>query len=86
MKHNLYAVKDIKAGTFGLPVKSQNAVTSMREVITAAKTEGSALNQFPQDFQLFRVSEYDDETGTFNGEPEFIIDVISLIQKDVKNG
>ena len=73
MKQTLYAIKDIKSGSFGSPVAEINEAVFIR-TLTKEINENtrSSLYSWPEDFQLFKIGEYDTETGSIKACVEFI--------------
>lgn len=64
-KKNVYSVYDSVSEEFGLPVLFKNDVQAYRsfkkEVLENDKVA------FPSDYKLFRIGEFDDETGEIDG-------------------
>lgn len=66
----VFSVLDSKAGAFLKPFCSPNQGTAVRDFSQGVYSEGSPLNQFPEDFSLFELGEFDDTKGVFiNREP-----------------
>lgn len=65
MKRKIVAVLDAAASTFGTPffvVSTGQAVRSFKDEINRP-AEDNPLNRHPEDFTLYCLGEYDDETG-----------------------
>lgn len=62
MKYNLYSFRDLKAG-FDFPKPDQNDATAMRGFAFAVNTENSIMGFEPKDYQLYKVGEFEVETG-----------------------
>lgn len=77
----LFALKDVKAGTFGNPLSFVNRGVALRSLGEAASSPESALNKFPHDFQLFALGEFDQFSGklTLLDTPDFVITVGDLL-------
>ncbi len=73
MKLNVYAIKDIKLGKFAQPIIANNDEI-MKRMLTAAvnSEEITALREFPEDFDLYKIGEYSEETGKITSKVEFI--------------
>lgn len=73
MKQNAYAIKDAKTNTYGVPFFTHNDGTAERSFTQAANDPNTTIHQFPQDYALYRVGEFDDESGEIKPEkPVFI--------------
>lgn len=77
-----FAVKDLAVQAFGTPflVRSTGeAIRSFQDEVN--KQDGnSAIAAHPEDYELYRIGEYEDETGKLTGiEPE-----LSARAKDLK--
>ena len=68
MKTKLYCVHDWKSGLFSKPVHDHDDNIAIRNFVSAVSAAEGALAEYPEDFGLYRVGEFDDETGMF--EPE----------------
>lgn len=64
MKINLYALRDNKVGTFNPPVKIQNDAAAIRMFGDMVQRDtDSIVGQHPEDFSLWFVGTFDDESG-----------------------
>lgn len=61
----VFSVFDSKAASFAQPFFSPTIVTAQRAFTGACKETTSMLNQYPEDFCLFHLGEFDDQTGLF---------------------
>lgn len=78
MKYPVYAVRDIKAG-FGAPEVSLNEGTMVRTFSQRINQEGSVLAFAPKDYSLFRIGDYDTDSGKFDPVlPEFVIEGVDV--------
>lgn len=64
MKQRLYSIRDNKVG-FMQPVIRQNDAVAIRDFVATISLSGSdsMLKLCPEDFDLFYVGTFDDETG-----------------------
>lgn len=65
MKYNLYCVRDVKANLFWQPQMDSNDETAKRGfAMMINSSDARSLTGFaPKDFDLFRIGEFDSETG-----------------------
>lgn len=62
MKLGVYVVRDVKS-TFMTPTFDVNDNTAIRNFAHAVQTSGTVISSHKQDFELYKVGEYDNETG-----------------------
>ena len=62
MKCALYCIKDAKIG-FMSPVVEQNDAAALRNFSQAVNETGSLMHYCPNDFALFKVSDFDTDAG-----------------------
>lgn len=73
MKFNVYAVKDLKKGTYLQPffipfyVRTEDVLVDFGRNLKAAE---SVISQNSGEFELHKIGEFMDETGLFIGLPE----------------
>lgn len=87
MKMSIYSLKDRK-GSFANPYIMQNTEQAIRDVKTAVnENKGNILNKYPEDFELYKIGEFDTETGAITSKVEMIINLNELksIEKIVEN-
>lgn len=68
------SVFDSASGLFGQPVFAPSrgvAIRSFSDEVNRANTE-NALNIHPEDFTLFQLAEFDEETGIFTAKHEML--------------
>lgn len=59
----LVAVLDKKALAFGAVYTSKNESTAIRDFSIACQNPESNLNRFPEDYQLCKLANFDEEQG-----------------------
>lgn len=59
----IYALRDIRTEAFNRPMFLQNEAVLDRSIRDAMQDENSLLCSHPEDYQLFELGEYDEETG-----------------------
>jgi hypothetical protein len=85
MKKNAYSFKDQKAGTYSDPYYAINDATASRSFSQACDTPDTMLNQYPEDFSLFKVGEWDDTSASLKGiDPVFIMNGKTQIKPEEK--
>lgn len=82
MKH-IYAVKDLAVQAFGQPffVRAKGeAIRSFQDEANST-TGQSAIAKHPEDYELYFVGNYDEQTGTIHSEnPELIARAKDLLK------
>ena len=74
MKYNLYAIKDAKAEVFADIFQLPNNAIALRKFSEACTDEKSELHKYPEDFALYLIGSYDNETGHLSA-PEQPIEI-----------
>ena len=71
----IYTIKDNKANMFNVPFYSIHKNDAVRSFTRAASDPQTNLNQFPNDFDLYYLGTFDEETSKFNlmETPQFTI-------------
>jgi hypothetical protein len=74
MIQNVYTIKDAKTNAFANPFYSVNDATAIRSFEQAAADPNTTISQFPEDFSLYKLGTFSDESGEFTLEktPQFI--------------
>lgn len=74
MEINLYAIKDCKMGKFNNPFTAENNDVAKRMLATTMlnKSIENGIYQFAEDYQLFKIGAYDNDTGELKTEVEFV--------------
>lgn len=72
MRLGVYCIRDIKAGWL-TPNVDQNDATASRNFVHAMKNVNSILYTHPKDFDLFKIGEFDTETGILYGLVEHVL-------------
>lgn len=77
---DIYSVKDVKAGRFlglnlfpGRPV----AIRAFGSAVNS-KEGGNLLSDFPEDAQIYKLGEFNDESGEISYAEEFIMNATEL--------
>lgn len=68
----LYAVKDVKVG-FMSPIMRKNDELAKRDFLNQARSsEPNMLNTNPEDYELWRIADYNEDTGIVTSNLECI--------------
>ena len=85
MSHNLYSVLDKKANVFTMPFHQLNDEVAIRTMTDCVNTPNHNYQLNPDDYALYKVGEFEDETGFINPDkyeddkyPERICDLSEL--------
>lgn len=79
----IFAIRDIKAESFGRPFFSVNPPMAMRELQTVVNEPGNSMATYAEDFQLFLIGEFDEITGKIvSDEPHHICSIQDLVNKE----
>jgi len=65
MKHEVYGIRDAKAQAFLPPFMSQNEATAIRSVAHLCMDENHQFNKSSEDYDLFHLANFDDESGKY---------------------
>lgn len=63
MKHFLFSIQDTVAQTMAAPFMFQNINLAKRALRDLVNDETSRVSKNPEDYQLYLLGEFDDETG-----------------------
>lgn len=72
MADNVYTIFDKKAQVYGPLFTAQNDPTAIRQVQMMQEGE-SLLSQHPDDFAVFRIATYDNQTGVLTGNAALFV-------------
>lgn len=73
MKQNVYSVYDVKAGAYMRPFFTQTEGMATRAFIDEIANADSPLGKHPEDYSLYRVSEFDELEGRFIAQDPVLI-------------
>ena len=81
MKVGIYCIRDQKAAVFYEPRLFQREEVALRDFNQMVHNTGSVIAFSPSDFDLFRVGEFDTDTGIVSGDNviQFIVNGGSLV-------
>lgn len=75
MIHQCFSVKDLKAESFALPFFLPRIEVAVRTFCDALKDSSHPMHAHPDDYQLFVLGTFNDETGLFESlaQPRFLM-------------
>lgn len=82
MKINLYSVKDSKLGKFCQPFTAPNDEIAKRMLQSTIRAGGNNIADYPEDFQLFKIGNYDEDTAELTTEQKFLANATEFIKKE----
>lgn len=65
----MYSIRDTKSELYSTPWYAINHATAIRNFSKAVNSSESPIKEQPEDYDLWYVGEYDDNTGKINPEP-----------------
>lgn len=69
MIYKTYAVFDSKIGTYARPFQMQTSGEALRSWMDIVNDEKTQFYKHPEDFTLFELGSYNDDTGKFENHP-----------------
>jgi len=82
MQLKIYSIRDSKSECFTQPFFQHTAGEAERNFKTLVNDEKSTQNKYPEDFSLWEIGNYDDNTGKITPiEPHHVVNAVQLIQK-----
>ena len=70
MIQNAYSIKDAKANVFSAPFFQLNDQVAQRSFEQASNDANTTIHQNPQDFSLYRLAQFDDQSGELHAEKQ----------------
>lgn len=82
----IYSVRDSKAQLFGAPWYKNTHGEAERDFSRLVNDKNSTVSQFPEDFDLYYLGEYDDNTGKFMSldTPQHVVKAIQVKSNEPK--
>jgi len=80
MQHKIYCIRDAKAEIFGYPFYKKTHGEAERDFNTLVNDQKSTVFQFPDDFDLYYMGDYNDDSGQFKplDTPQHIVKAVQL--------
>lgn len=80
MRYPMYSIRDAKVG-FMTPTIDQNDAAAARNFEHAILNAASLMNSHPGDYALYRIGEFDTESGAITGcMPEHVMDAVGVVK------
>lgn len=81
MTLKIFSIRDQKGDVFNTPFFKKTIGEAERDFRTLVNDGKSMVNQYPDDFDLYWVGEYDDSTGTLKplDTPQHVIKAVSAL-------
>lgn len=73
MKIQYYCIRDIKSNTFNRPFGGLTVEQVKRSIYASILQGNSEIAQFPEDFELYLIADFDDQTGIITGQNPVMI-------------
>lgn len=87
MIKGVYSLYDKKAKLFMNIFTDVNDGTAIRQIEQACQSKDAVIAQYPDDYALYRVTQWDDESGELSTQKKsLVIELNQLTQKETKNG
>jgi len=80
------SVFDVKAKAYMVPFFVQNVNLARRSFGDAVCDSSTGISRHPEDYQLYKVGEFDDNSGIFAkfAQPEFLANAVDFVGNKVK--
>lgn len=87
MIDKMFCLYDKKAAVYMSPFTERNDATAVRMVQGLLAQRNSNVAQYPEDFDLYYLGDFDTEDGelTPGVKPEFKVNLASLLQTDLED-
>lgn len=78
MTQKIYSIRDQKAEYFTQPFFKKTHGEAERDFTMLVNDEKSQINKFPEDFDLYYIGDYDDQTGKMSplDTPQHIVKAV----------
>lgn len=79
MHRKQYSILDLVTGTYSQPFSAVNQQDAIRMVASTVMDKTSNLRVHHADYQLFKVGDFDDQSGTFIPDHKLVIKVSQVV-------
>lgn len=82
MQLKIYSIRDAKAEIFNAPFYKNTHGEAERDFSMLVNEEKSKINKFPEDYDLYHLGSFDDQTGKaeWNDTPQHVTKAIQLVK------
>jgi len=79
----VYSIRDAKAEVYNTPWFAKTHGEAERSFQQLTRDGKSTVNQFPEDYDLYYLGQYDDQTGTFEpvDTPQHMLKAAAVINR-----
>jgi len=86
MKQKIYSIRDAKAEFFTQPFYKKTHGEAERDFTMLAQDAQSSISKFPEDFDLYYIGDFDNETGktTPIDTPQHIIKAVQVLNRPLQ--
>lgn len=87
MMLKIFSIRDAKCETFNTPFYQKTHGEAERNFHKLVQDDKSTINQFPEDYDLYYLGEYDDNTGLTKGldTPQHVAKAVQHTQQTPQN-
>lgn len=81
MKLKIYSIRDSKAEIFNTPFYQKTHGEAERNFRSLVNDDKSQVHKYPEDYALWYLGEYDDNTGAFQtlDQPQHILNAVQVL-------
>lgn len=79
----LYAMKDVKTGSFGPVMMGQNDGHMSRTIGETFRGSNHTVERYPGDFELYQIGEMEEISGAVDGALRFVCNVSVILEPKV---
>lgn len=83
MISHAYSIFDSKAAVFGPPIFFQNSALAIRSFTDYANDPSMMIHRHPEDFSLFQIGTFDDNTGVLSSITPVSLVTASGVKREV---
>jgi len=78
----IFSIYDTKAKFFTQTIAEKNSASAERNFKTAVNTDGTDFKRYPEDYELYELASFDNETGIVSphSKPLLICSAAQLVQ------
>lgn len=82
MIHKVYSIRDTKSGVYWQPLHQKTHGEAERTFKSLVEDEKTLIHKYPEDFELYYLGEFNDETGKvdFLDTPQHVVAAVQLKQ------